>query len=270
MNDRTVDPHEVAAPREKQNVARGKPPSSGIHGGPAATLHERIKAYVIRGILDGTWPPGGRLPSEHELVARLGVSRMTINKALRELASAGRIERIAGVGTFVAEAKPQSTLLQIATIANEIRSRGHDHRWRCLSRERLAAASGVAVWLSMLPGESVFHIVCVHLEDGVPIQLEDRYVNPKMVPHFMDQDFDRTTPGEYLLASIPADLVEHVVDAVMPTPDEARILEMNVTDPCLQLTRRTWFENTPVTWVRCLNPASRYSLGSRFRPGPEQ
>jgi GntR family histidine utilization transcriptional repressor len=122
----------------------------------------------------------------------------------------------------------------------------------------------------MLPGQDVFHMRSVHFENGVPIQLEDRYVNPKMVPDFLDQDFEHTTPGEYLLSSIQADLVEHVVDAVMPTAGQARILKMKPIEPCLQLTRRTWFRDIPVTWVRCLNPASRYSLGSRFRPGPER
>jgi GntR family histidine utilization transcriptional repressor len=270
MTQPPVERLAMAAEPAKQEAAAGKGLCTDIRGGAATTLHERIKTYVTRGILDGTWPPGARLPSEHELVSQLGVSRMTVNKALRELASAGRIVRIPGVGTFVAEAKPQSTLLQIANIANEIRSRGHEHQWRCISRERLAAAPDVAVWLGMLPGQSVFHMVSVHLENGSPIQLEDRYVNPRMVPDFMDQDFARTTPGEYLLASIPADLVEHVVDAVMPTLKQARILDMKVTEPCLQLTRRTWYEDVPVTWVRCLNPASRYSLGSRFRPGPDQ
>ncbi|MBV7482120.1 histidine utilization repressor [Bordetella sp. BOR01] len=235
----------------------------------ATTLHEKIKAHVIRGIHDGTWLPGQRLPSEHQLVSELGVSRMTVNKALRELAGAGRIVRIAGVGSFVAEAKPQSTLLQIATIANEIRARGHEHSWHCLSRERIAAPPDVAVWLDMIPGQSIFHMASVHFENGVPIQLEDRYVNPKMVPDFLDQDFSHSTPGEILLATVPADLVEHVVDAVMPTPEQARILDMQASEPCLQLTRRTWSRDVPVTWVRCLNPASRYSLGSRFRPGPD-
>ncbi|EJL74106.1 histidine utilization repressor [Variovorax sp. CF313] len=255
---------------ESDRSERAEAPSSesdrGMLAGMTTTLHEQIKAYVTQGILDGTWPPGQRLPSELELVAQFGVSRMTVNKALRELANAGRIVRVAGVGTFVAEEKPQSTLLQIASIASEIRARGHDHQWRCLSRERVAAAPDVAVWLSMLPGQSIFHMRSVHFENEVPIQLEDRYVNPKMVPDFLDQDFSNTTPGEYLLSSVQADLVEHVVDAVMPTTEQARILEMKTTEPCLQLTRRTWSRDVPVTWVRCVNPASRYSLGSRFRP----
>lgn len=234
------------------------------------TLHERIKAYVTQGILDGTWVAGQRLPSEHELAARFGVSRMTVSTALRELANTGRIVRVAGVGTFVAEAKPQSTLLQIANIANEIRARGHEYRCLCLSRERVAPAPDVAAWLGLLPGQPAFHVMCIHLENGVPVQLEDRYVSPTMVPNFLDQDFERITPSEYLVASVPVDQGEHLVDAVLPTADQARRLEMSVSEPCLQLTRRTWYRDVAVTWVRCLHPASRYRLGSRFRPGLQQ
>ncbi len=72
-------------------------------------------------------------------------------------------------------------------------------------------------------------------------------------------------PSEYLLRSVPFDQVEHVVDAVLPTPEQAALLEMPAHEPCLLLTRRTWSRGVPVTVVRCLHPASRYRLGSRFR-----
>ncbi|HEY4067379.1 MAG TPA: histidine utilization repressor [Burkholderiaceae bacterium] len=237
-----------------------------LSAGGAKTLHEQIKSYVTQQIVSGAWATHHRLPSEHEFVAQFGVSRMTVNKALRDLASHGRIVRVAGVGTFVAEAKPQSTLLQIASIASEIRARGHVYRCRFLSQERVSASPDIAAWLGLLPGETVFHVRCVHLENEVPVQLEDRYVNPRTAPEFLDQDFTRTTPGEYLIANIPVDEVEHVVDAVLPTADQTGLLEMPADEPCLQLTRRTWYEQVIVTWVKCLHPASRYRLGSRFRP----
>ena len=109
--------------------------------------------------------------SEHELVAQFGMARMTVNRALRELVEQGRIVRVAGVGSFVAENKPQSTLLQIANIASEIRARGHDYGYRLVSGERVAASADVAAWLDLRAGESVFHSVCLHLEDGVPVRM---------------------------------------------------------------------------------------------------
>jgi GntR family histidine utilization transcriptional repressor len=97
------------------------------------------------------------------------------------------------------------------------------------------------------------------------VQLEERYVNPQVVPDYLEQDFTAMPPSEYLVRNVPFDQIEHVVDAVLPTAEQAERLAMEPTDPCLLLTRRTWSRNTPVTWVRCLHPASRYSLGSRFK-----
>ena len=106
---------------------------------PALALYQQIKDHISRKIQDGSWPPGHRLPSEHELVAQFGISRMTVNRALRELTEQGRVVRVAGVGSFVAEEKPQSTLLQIANLASEIRQRGHDYRCEVLVVERISA-----------------------------------------------------------------------------------------------------------------------------------
>lgn len=232
---------------------------------PTLALYAQVKDHISRKIQDGTWPPGHRLPSEHELVAQFGMARMTVNRALRELVEQGRIVRVAGVGSFVAENKPQSTLLQIANIASEIRQRGHDYRCEMIEVERLAASPDVAAWLDLRPGDSVFHSACLHWENDTPVQLEERYVNPQVVPDYLEQDFNSTPPSEYLLRNVPFDQIEHVVDAVLPSAEQAVRLAMTPTDPCLLLTRRTWIRTTPVTWVRCLHPASRYSLGSRFR-----
>ncbi|GKT15830.1 histidine utilization repressor [Acidovorax sp. SUPP2522] len=232
---------------------------------PALALYQQVKEFIARKIQDGSWRAGDRLPSESELVLQFGMSRMTVNRALRELSEQGRIVRVAGVGSFVAEDKPQSTLLQIANLASEIRQRGHDYRCDVLTVERVSASMEVAAALDLRTGESVFHAVCVHREDGVAVQLEDRYVNPRVVPTFAQQDFTQLQPSEFLVRNVPFDQVEHVVDAVLPTLEQAQLLGMEPAQPCLLLTRRTWSRGVPVTLVRCLHPASRYRLGSRFR-----
>ncbi|CAG9168993.1 MULTISPECIES: histidine utilization repressor [Cupriavidus] len=246
------------------NHAVGQGPATSATNSPTA-LYQQVKEYIARQIQSGAWQPGDRVPSEQELVTRFGVSRMTVNRALRELSEQGRVVRVAGVGTFVAEHKPQSTLLSVVNLQDEIRMRGHDYACDVILVERVAASIEVAAALELRTGESVFHSVCVHREDGVPVQLEDRYVNPRVAPDFITQDFSGIKPGEYLLRNVPYDQVEHVVDAISATPEQAAQLEMPPTQPCLMLTRRTWTNGVPVTFVRCLHPGNRYRLGSRFR-----
>ena len=226
--------------------------------------YERVKEHIRRHIVSGLWRPGDRIPSEMTLVRELGVSRMTINRALRELADQGVLNRFSGVGTFIADEKPQSTLLMIAHIGDEIRARGHDYRYSIELRAREAAPSEVSAALGLPPGASVFHLICVHRENEIPVQLEDRYVNPAAAPQFLDQDFAAVRPSEYLFNTIPAHEMEHVVDAGLPTRAEAALLQISTDQPCLTLLRRTWANGTAVTFARFVHPGARYRLGCRF------
>jgi GntR family transcriptional regulator, histidine utilization repressor len=234
-----------------------------------AALYERVKAFIRQKMRSGEWQSGNRIPSENDLVKVLGVSRMTVNRALREMSEQGELVRRGGVGTFIAEPRPHSTLLMIARIGDEIRARGHRYDWSVISKRPEKASSELVAALELPEGGTVFHIVCVHRENGVPVQLEDRYVNPARVPRFLDQAFETQPPSEYLLSTIPADEIEHTVDAVL-AGSQARLLKVGKDEPCLLLIRRTWSANTPVTLAKLLYPASRYRLGCRFKPSAAQ
>jgi GntR family histidine utilization transcriptional repressor len=232
----------------------------------ALTRYEQVKRYVGFRVRSGHWKAGDRIPSEVSLVAELGVSRMTINRALRELTRAGMLVRLSGVGTFVASSKPQSTLLMIAHVSDEIRARGHEYACAVLRAEREAAPPDVSAALVLTPGALVFHIICVHRENCVPVELEDCYVNPAVAPGFLDQDFTRVRPSDYLLGLLPVHEIEHIVDARIPTKREAELLEIELGSPCLALTQRSWLNDAPVTFSRLVHPGTRYRLGCRFKP----
>ncbi|MBE0629859.1 MAG: UTRA domain-containing protein, partial [Burkholderia vietnamiensis] len=140
---------------------------------------------------------------------------------------------------------------------------------RVLSRAREPASFDVAAAFGLDVNTPVFHVVCVHEENGRPIQLEDRYVNPAAAPGFIDQDFEVEPPSEYLFNNVSHHEleIEHVVDASLPTGEQARLLDMPADEPCLTLTRRTWTNGLPVTFVHFVHPGNRYRLGSRFKPG---
>ncbi|MDT8991850.1 histidine utilization repressor [Curvibacter sp. APW13] len=244
---------------------RSTPSSQPVESSQGLALYQQIKDFIAARIQDGTWRAGDKLPSENELVKQFGMSRMTVNRALRELMEQGRIRRVAGLGSFVADDKPQSNLLQIASLAQDIRSRGHDYSCEVITVERISASLEIAAALGLATGASVFHSVCVHKEDGVPMQLEDRYVNPVLVPSYAQQDFAQEQPSDFLVRTVLFDQMEHVVDAVMPNAEQARLLDMDPMQPCLLLTRRTWQRDVPITLVRCWHPGTRYRLGSRFR-----
>jgi GntR family histidine utilization transcriptional repressor len=229
-------------------------------------LYQQVKNYISERIDSGEWPPETRVPSEHEIVSSLGVSRMTAHRALRELTAEGRIIRVQGVGTFVAEPKPQAALLEIRSIAEEIAERGGRHASRVIALAAEAADEALAEAMNLPRGAQVFHSIVVHMENGRPIQIEDRHANPALAPDYLSQDFRTTTPSAYLLAVAPLNEAEHVVEAKAADAEEAQLLEIAPGDPCLVLHRRTWADDRVVTRARFVHPGANYRLGGRFRP----
>ena len=165
--------------------------------------YSRVKRMITERIDSGEWQPRHRIPSESELVRDLGVSRMTINRALRELTSEGFLIRMQGVGTFVAEAKAHTALLEVHNIADEIAARGHRHSSKILELKARPASEEEAAALGIQPGQRLFYSQIVHYENDVPVQVEDRCVNPLVAPDYLKQDFDRVTPYTYLTQAAP-------------------------------------------------------------------
>ncbi|KIV71947.1 Histidine utilization repressor [Pseudomonas sp. FeS53a] len=233
-------------------------------GDAPAPLYARVKQMITQQIHSGAWPPHYRVPSESELVSELGFSRMTINRALRELTADGLLVRMQGVGTFVAEPKGQAALFEVHNIAEEIAARGHRHHCVVVSLQEEQAGPERALALDLREGQRVFHSCIVHFENDVPVQIEDRYVNPAVAPDYLAQDFTRQTPHAYLSQIAPLTEGEHVVEAILADADECRLLQIERGEPCLLIRRRTWSGRNTVTSARLLYPGSRYRLEGRF------
>ncbi|QYM95200.1 histidine utilization repressor [Dickeya ananatis] len=229
-----------------------------------APIYQRVKQAIINQIRSGAWQSHQRVPSESELVNELGVSRMTINRALRELTSEGFLVRMQGVGTFVAEQKAHTAMLEVHNIADEIAARGHRHSSQVLRLERLSADGDQAAQLDIAPGQPLFHSQIVHYENGVPVQLEIRYVNPQVAPDYLQQDFTVVTPHSYLSRVAPLTAGEHRVEAVAAEPRQRELLALDEQEPCLLIRRRTWHGSRVVTAARLFYPGSRYQLFGRF------
>jgi GntR family histidine utilization transcriptional repressor len=233
--------------------------------GSGATAHYlRVKRSVVDRIAKGSLKPGARVPSENELVREFGLSRMTVNRALRELAADGVLQRIAGVGTFVAEQRVHAHPLQIRNIADEIRERGHEYRSRVILLETVNAPADIAERCGVRPGSKLDHSMVVHYESDIPLQVEDRYVNPVVVPGYRRNDFTRITPNEFLMQAAPLQRAEHIVRASMPNARIRKLLRLNANEACLIIHRRTWSQDRIATVAELHHPGSRYELSGSF------
>jgi GntR family histidine utilization transcriptional repressor len=228
--------------------------------------YARVKKYLKDGLASGRWKPGELMPSEAGLVAEFGISRMTVNRALRELQAEGLVERSQGVGTFAARLSRLSSTLTIRDLHEEIEARGHRHHAEVHLKREEKAPRELAGRLGLAPGARVFHSLIVHHDNGVPLQCEDRYVNPACAPGYLNVDFTRTTPTHYLLEVAPLWEAQYAIEASAPTLREARLLGIAPADPCLVVVRRTESRGMPLTLARLVHPGSRYQLEGSFAP----
>jgi GntR family histidine utilization transcriptional repressor len=229
-------------------------------------LYLQVKRHILDNIGSGNWQTSARVPSENDIVKSFGVSRMTANRALRELRDEGILVRIAGVGSFVADAHARAHPLEIRSIADEIRARGHVHRSEIVSLQQLQANAELANDFCVREGGELFRSLIVHFENDRPIQLEDRHVLAKLAPDYMNLDFARATPHDYLVKVAPLQEAEHLLRAQMPDERTRELLAMQRDEPCLVVIRRTWTAGQIASVARLYYPGSRYEMSGRFRP----
>ena len=247
--------------RSRNGASGGR---SGKVAGPALSLGQMVRNHVLSKIESGEWAEGARIPSETQLVDQLEVSRMTVHIALRDLSAEGVLMRRQGAGTFVAPRRSQSTFLELRNIHAEIEARGNRHSAEVLTLETVFCDLALATELNVPPGSEVLHSVLLHRENDRPLQIEDRFVNPRFSPDYMEQDFTRITPNEHLMAAGPLEEVEHVIQAIPADEATRSLLDMTVGDPVLLLRRRTWSRGMIASSARLLHPGARFSLAGQM------
>lgn len=231
-----------------------------------ATLHERIRTAIEEQILTGVWRPGHRIPYEHELTAQFGCARMTVSKAIASLVDAGLIVRRRRVGSFVAQPRIHSVVLDVPDIQAEITSRGAAYGLTLLSRRRRKPARGQPDEMLLAGKGDLLAVGCLHLADGRPFALEDRLISLAAVPEAGNADFSVTPPGTWLLDHVPWTEAEHRIAAINANHTIAGLLAIENSAACLALERRTWCGEQHITHVRQIFPGAAYDLVARFTP----
>ena len=227
---------------------------------PAPKYHT-IKQYLFNEIASGRWPEHHQVPSENQLCGQFNVSRMTARRALQELTDEGILIRTKGLGSFVAPFTNQGSVLTLDCIATDIERRGMRHSTELITLEQRLSNAKVSVALNLPLESKVFFAALIHYQDETPVQLEARYVNARLVPGFIKQDFNQKTPHDYLAHTLPLTQADHVIEAVLADRQTLRYLKLLAPQACLQITRRSWTSLGIVSFAQFTSPGHYYRIG---------
>ncbi len=228
-----------------------------------APLYAQVKRYITDRISRGELTPGARLPSEHDLVRELSVSRMTVSRALRELTQDGAIVRVQGVGSFVSENRPKASVLEIEEIGETIAGLGGIHLRRLIATREETAEGHVASLMELAPGSPLLYAAIAHFDRAQPMQLEQRYARPDFAPDFLDIDFEHQSAYDHFQSIAPETELEHVVEAARPNALEQTALSLGPDHPVLRIRRRTWIGERIVTLGWFTHPHETYRVVAR-------
>ena len=216
--------------------------------------------------------PGALLPSERVLAERLGVARMTVRQELGRLVADGLVTRRHGQGTFVAEPK----LVQsdhIRSFSEEMRARGKRPGSRILSVGIQEADPLVVSRLGLPAGAQVVQLVRVRTGDGEPIALERANLPADRFPGLAEADFTQISLYELIERrwNVRLHRAEQRISAVLPDPDDARLLETSPALPAFLIERVTRdAEDGVIEYGRSLYRGDRYEVVMNVRRMPEE
>ena len=140
--------------------------------------HEQVSQWVRERIEGGALGADAQLPSEHDLSARFGVSRVTVRRALQTLEADGLIYRRQGLGSFVSPPRVAQGLVRLTDFAQDMERAGLSASSRVLHHATEAAPAAVAERLGLRPGATVSRLDRLRLADGEPVALDRTWLPP--------------------------------------------------------------------------------------------
>ncbi len=247
--------------------------------------YQRIKNAILDNIHSGKWQAGAAISTEMALAEEFSVSRMTVNRALKELSEERVLERRQGSGTFVAQQQFNHTFVEVRNIAQDLKSANRDYQAQVLSKRAITA--------SMLDDEMrgkfdideaafssnakdtdnntdsaeaaiLYEVKIIHFADGQPIQFEERWVDATKVPEFIEQDFSGVNTSDYLIAKSPLERGSYTIRALAAPDEIADALQIAPQSPTLVLCRQTYSAGQVLTFVKMWHAGDRYQFSGEL------
>ncbi len=229
----------------------------------APVTWQTIYDDVFRRISERTWKPGELIPKESDLALELGCARATVNRALRQLADEGLLERRRKGGTRVAINPVRKATLDIPIIRHEIEARGEAYTYEVLSRSMAAPPKRVRARMRIGDDIPLLQIKTLHRSSGAPYMFEDRWINPASVSGIGTVNFDDINANEWLLNNALYTSGEIAFSAANASKLEAGLLNVTTGAALFVINRVTWNGPQSVTAVR-LAYVSDYALRTKI------
>jgi GntR family transcriptional regulator len=221
--------------------------------------HQQLREILIN-LIDTELEPDTPIPSERDLGEEYGLSRMTVRQAINQLVSEGKLYRVRGRGTFVAQPK-MDLQVRLASFTEDMTRRGMVPASRTITFDRITATPVLARQLELNIGDPVVRLVRLRYADSIPMAVERTHLPEHRVPgllaHGTPQSLYQHLAEHYGLALTWG---EQVIEAGNADPEDAALLEIPSAGVVLQMSRRSYAGDVIIEYATSAYRADRYQL----------
>ncbi|TQE99261.1 MAG: UTRA domain-containing protein [Spiribacter salinus] len=213
------------------------------------TSWQAVRDNVLQRIRQHDWPQGSLIPNEAELAEEFGCARSTVNRALRELAATGILERRRKAGTRVAATPARRATFEIPIIEKEVESRGSRYGYVLISQEKRPAPPDIRAQMGLTHATELLHLQSLHLADGTPYIYEDRWINPQGAPGILNVDLETISANKWLVQNISYTHGALTLSAEQASRTVSQYLQCAQNESVFTMHRHTWTNDITITIV---------------------
>lgn len=225
-------------------------------------LYYQLKTLLLQRIRNGELKPNDRLPAEDLLADQFDVSKATVRQALNELATAGVLRRVQGLGTFVAEPRLELGPRELTSFTGEMSARGLRPSSRVVKQEVIQADGVLAEKLHVEVGSDVFLLQRLRLADSQLMGVQTAHILLALAPQIVQHDFSEGSLYDVFryFGLLPARAHE-IHYAVLIEGPEAEMLGVKEGTAGLAGERTTFLAaGQPLEFVYSLMRGDRYQI----------
>lgn len=220
---------------------------------------------ALRDLIDqGAWAPGLQIPNEDRLCEMLGISRITLRHALRNLEEAGMLRREHGRGTFVRSATMVAGVRGLTSFTDEMQTLAVAPGTRLLLAQVIPASAEIAEALEIAEGDSVVQLRRLRLGNGQPIGIQTTHLPSARVPGLFEAALNVTSLYRWLKdnAGIVPVKAKEVYRVGAVAAGDAADLELPAGTPAFEVERITFDQRSPFEFAVSTMRADRYEIRS--------
>lgn len=221
---------------------------------------QQVEEELAADIAAGRFVDDNRLPREAELMARFGVGRHSIRRAMQQLQNRGLVQVEQGKGTFVRDARLDYRLSERTRFSQNLLEQGREPLGQAIKEEAIAAPRRVSEALRLPTNEPVYHIVRLGFADEDPIGLSNAYFPVRRFPGFDKARRNGSSVSVILAEYGVTDYIRLRTDIIvrLPTREEARHLRQSETQPIVLLKKvDVDMKGTPISYSESVWPSER-------------